>query len=110
MKEKLPFVSVVIASFNRKYIIEESISSALNQDYPKEDFEVIVVDNNSTDGTVNEVLNVFPKEIKEGKLKLVPLTYNSGSSGSYVEALFHLNPKWQYLLKMMKILSWISLA
>ena len=52
---KKPFVSVVVASYNRKYIINESIQSILSQNYPENSFEVIVVDNNSNDGTVSEI-------------------------------------------------------
>ena len=50
---KKPFVSIVVASYNRKYIINESIQSILSQNYPEDSFEVIVVDNNSNDGTVS---------------------------------------------------------
>ena len=60
-----PFVTVVVASYNRKYIINESIQSILSQDYPAEYFEVIVVDNNSTDGTVSEIKGLFSTDIEE---------------------------------------------
>ena len=45
--DKVTFVSIVVASYNRKYIINETIASLLNQDYPKEKYEIILVDNNS---------------------------------------------------------------
>ena len=61
--EEFPFVSIVIASFNRKDIIEESISSALNQSYPKNKFEILLVDNNSSDGTIQEVNLLFADQI-----------------------------------------------
>ena len=39
MKNNLfPFISIVIASFNRKDIIEESIKSTLNQQYKEDPF------------------------------------------------------------------------
>ena len=80
---KKPFVSIVVASYNRKYIINESIQSILSQNYP----EVIVVDNNSNDGTVSEIKKIFSREIDNKKIKLLDLKLNSGSSGSYIEAL-----------------------
>jgi glycosyltransferase involved in cell wall biosynthesis len=46
-----PLVSVVIASKNNERIIEECLKSVSNQTYPREDIEIIVVDNNSTDKT-----------------------------------------------------------
>lgn len=46
---KYPLVSIVIPVYNREKIILETINSAKNQTYPN--FEIILVDNNSTDNT-----------------------------------------------------------
>ena len=97
---KKPFVSVVVASYNRKYIINESIQSILSQNYPENSFEVIVVDNNSNDGTVSEIKKIFSREIDNKKIKLLDLKLNSGSSGSYIEALKVIREDWKYMLKM----------
>ena len=100
MKSNIPYISIVIASYNRNAITQESIISALNQDYPNNFFEVLIVDNNSFDGTVEEIKNNFSDYIKSEKLKVIPLKYNSGSSGSYVECLRHMTKGWNYMLKM----------
>jgi glycosyltransferase involved in cell wall biosynthesis len=50
---KNPFVSILIPTYNRETLIAESIHSALSQDY--ENFEVVVVDNASTDGTWSQI-------------------------------------------------------
>ena len=97
---KKPFVSIVVASYNRKYIINESIQSILSQNYPEDSFEVIVVDNNSNDGTVSEIKKIFSREIDNKKIKLLDLKLNSGSSGSYIEALKVIREDWKYMLKM----------
>ena len=97
---KKPFVSIVVASYNRKYIINESIQSILSQNYPEDSFEVIVVDNNSNDGTVSEIKKIFSREIDNKKIKLLDLKLNSGSSGSYIEALKVIHEDWKYMLKM----------
>jgi glycosyltransferase involved in cell wall biosynthesis len=51
-----PLVSILIPTYNRKDLVLESLESAVNQTY--KNIEVIVVDNNSTDGTF-EVLKKF---------------------------------------------------
>lgn len=45
----MPKISILIPVFNREKLISDSILSALNQNF--EDFEIIVVDNASDDGT-----------------------------------------------------------
>ena len=40
---KKPFVSIVVASYNRKYIINESIQSILSQNYPEDSFENMII-------------------------------------------------------------------
>lgn len=47
--ERLPLVSILIPVYNRVGLVAESIQSALAQTYPA--FEIVVVDNASTDGT-----------------------------------------------------------
>ena len=37
--------------------IQETLNSLISQDYPKESYEIIVVDNNSTDRTYNLLIN-----------------------------------------------------
>ena len=54
MKEN-PFVSIVVASYNRKYIIKENIQSLIALDYPNESYEIVLIDNYSMDGTIEEV-------------------------------------------------------
>jgi glycosyltransferase involved in cell wall biosynthesis len=49
--EKSPLVSVVICTYNRRSLLRECLTSLLNQTYPKDDYEIIVVDDGSTDGT-----------------------------------------------------------
>ncbi|OGW50241.1 MAG: hypothetical protein A2078_03900 [Nitrospirae bacterium GWC2_57_9] len=47
--------SVIVCTYNRADLLRSSIQSILEQDLPQDAFEVIVVDNNSKDGTADAV-------------------------------------------------------
>jgi glucosyl-dolichyl phosphate glucuronosyltransferase len=47
----LPFVSVIIPTYNRGKLLALTLDSFLNQSYPSERYEIIVSNNNSTDIT-----------------------------------------------------------
>jgi glycosyltransferase involved in cell wall biosynthesis len=46
-----PFVSVVIPTYNRPGLLAKTVESFLQQTYPADRFEIIIVDNNSSDDT-----------------------------------------------------------
>lgn len=56
------YVSVIIPVYNRKNFIRHCLESVLAQDF-KGDYEIIVVDDGSTDGTV-EILKEFSSRVK----------------------------------------------
>ncbi len=53
-----PFVSVIVVNWNGKAFLDDCLSSLRNQTFL--DFELIVVDNGSTDGSVEIVRSHFP--------------------------------------------------
>ena len=53
MGEMFPFVSIVIPTFNRGNYLSITLDSFLSQDYPKDSFEIIIANNNSTDNTAS---------------------------------------------------------
>tara|TARA_B100001989_G_C24526649_1_gene459048 strand:- start:307 stop:1131 length:825 start_codon:yes stop_codon:yes gene_type:complete len=65
------YFSVIIPSFNGIFYLKKSINSVLNQTYKM--FEIIVIDNNSTDGSQNYI-----KSLKSSNIKLL-ITDNYGS-------------------------------
>ena len=48
----LPFVSIIVCTYNRKRLLNDCLSSILRIDYPKSKYEVIVIDGGSTDDTL----------------------------------------------------------
>ena len=50
MQENLPFISIVVPALNEEKLLCQCLSSLRKQDYAG-DYEIIVVDNNSTDRT-----------------------------------------------------------
>lgn len=60
MKIVIPFISVVIPACNEEEYISRCLCSVVNLDYPSEQYEVIVVNNNSSDKTREIVGRDFP--------------------------------------------------
>jgi cellulose synthase/poly-beta-1,6-N-acetylglucosamine synthase-like glycosyltransferase len=61
------YVSIVVPVYNGERTIEECIKSLLDLEYPKEKYEIIVVDNNSTDNSI-EIAKKYPvRLLYEGK-------------------------------------------
>ena len=49
--DRLPFVSVIIPTYNRARLLQMTVDSFLAQDYPEDRYEIIISNNNSTDET-----------------------------------------------------------
>jgi len=69
------FVSIIIVNYNGKDFLEEALSSIFEINYPKNLYEVIVVDNDSQDDSVDYIKKHFPKVI------LIESTKNLGFAG-----------------------------
>lgn len=86
-----PKVSVVMSVYNQEPYIRESIDSVLNQTFS--DFELIIIDDGSTDGSEEIVLSYVDPRIryvKNGKNLGIVATSNRGLSlatGKYVARL-----------------------
>ena len=74
-------ISVIIVSYNVKDFICQCIRSVYNSDLKNEDYEIIVIDNDSHDNTINNLEQEFPNvkiiknEINEGFSKAVNKGY-----------------------------------
>jgi GT2 family glycosyltransferase len=70
LTETFPLVSIIIVNFNGKNLLEECLHSLHQIDY--ENYEVILVDNNSTDNSVEFTQNNF------SNVKIIKLDQNYG--------------------------------
>lgn len=55
------FITIVTVNFNGKKYLGDFLDSAFSQDYPRERYEVLVVDNGSTDNSKEYIERNFPK-------------------------------------------------
>ena len=57
--EPMPFVSVIVPTYNRANMLGTTIKSLINQSYDKKNYEIIVVDNNSSDNTLQVIEQLY---------------------------------------------------
>ena len=85
LKEKLipNLVSVLIPTYNQKLFVEETIESVLSQDY--NNYEIIISDNGSTDGT-QEILKNFQSKFPE-RIRIILNKDNTGLASNFNRGL-----------------------
>ncbi|MBU0634329.1 MAG: glycosyltransferase [Candidatus Omnitrophica bacterium] len=74
--EQTPFISIVIPTYNRAALLCECIKSVMRLEYPKDAFEIIVVDDGSTDGSEECLERMLPES--RGKIKYLREITNRG--------------------------------
>lgn len=65
-----PGVTIIIPCFNEEKWIQKTILSCINQDYPIEKLEVIVVDDCSTDKSAEKIKEIIHKLYEENDFKV----------------------------------------
>lgn len=76
----MELVSIIMPNYNSEKFILESIKSVLNQTY--QNIELIVIDDNSKDSSINKI-----NEIKDFRVKLIELKKNQGAAIARNEGL-----------------------
>jgi biofilm PGA synthesis N-glycosyltransferase PgaC len=72
--DQYPFVSVIVPAHNEAEVIFETVKTLLDLDWPE--FEVMVVDDGSTDGTVELLMPL----VEDGRLRLLAKEVNEGKA------------------------------
>jgi glycosyltransferase involved in cell wall biosynthesis len=62
-----PLISVTVAAYNEEKDLPKCLTAITTQDFPKEDYEIIVVDNNSTDKTAEIARSFGARVVTEAK-------------------------------------------
>jgi glycosyltransferase involved in cell wall biosynthesis len=86
----MPKVSVIIPAYNRLPLLKEAVDSVLAQDF--EDFELIVVDDGSTDGTGEEMKRYGRR------VRLFQHSENRGVSAARNRGILHARGKYTAFL------------
>ncbi len=87
MAHKLPRISIVIPAYNCADTVSYAIEACLNQDYPKDRTEIIIVDDDSTDDTRETVKNYPVKYIYHQKRRGPAAARNTGWKDSSGEGI-----------------------
>jgi len=82
----MPKVSIIIPTYNRLPMLKEAVDSVLAQDF--EDMELIVVDDGSTDRTVEEIKRYG------GRVKLLQHSVNKGVSAARNKGILQARGKY----------------
>lgn len=78
----LPFVTVLIPAYNEAQHIAATIQDKLNQDYPRDRLEIIVISDGSTDGTDDIV-----REFSSQNVRLIRRERREGKAAALNEAV-----------------------
>lgn len=91
--ESAPTISVIIPTYNRKQSLQRTLDSLRSQTFPRERFAVIVVDDDSTDGTSTVAHEPFPFAFVYARQKHKGATAarNYGAAISQAEVLVFLD-------------------
>lgn len=82
-----PFLSICIPTYNRLDIIRNNLEHLLA--YEGQDIEVVVTDNQSTDGTIE-----YLEAITDPRFRLVVNDTNIGGARNFIASIFHGNGKY----------------
>lgn len=88
----MPRIAVIIVNYNGQEYLSDLLSSLQKTNYPENDWDIIMVDNNSTDNSVKYIKDNYPK------VKLLLENENTGfAGGNNIGMEFALKNNYDYL-------------
>lgn len=102
-------LSVIIPIYNEEKYIAQCIDSVLQQDYPKNDLEILLVDGMSSDRTreiINEYSHKYPFiHLIDNPKKIVPCAMNIGIKAAKGDIIIRLDAHAKYETNYFSVLS-----
>jgi len=97
--QKTPMISIVIPVFNEERYLAECLNSLMALDYEKSEYEIILVDNGSTDKTLeiarNYPIKIFIKEgVKVGAVRNYGVAQAQGEYIIFLDSDCVAEPSW----------------
>ncbi|SHJ07118.1 Glycosyltransferase, catalytic subunit of cellulose synthase and poly-beta-1,6-N-acetylglucosamine synthase [Clostridium cavendishii DSM 21758] len=77
---RFPKISILIPAHNEELVIGKTVLSILKLDYPKDKMEVIVINDNSSDGT-GRILKEIQDNNKDRDIKVITTNKENGGKG-----------------------------
>ncbi len=89
-------ISIIIVNYNGKGLISDCLKALERQSF--KDFEVLIVDNSSLDGSLHKVRKFLEVSSMASLVKLISLNMNTGFAGGNSEGLKHASGDYIALL------------
>ena len=77
-----PFVTILVPTFNEERVIERRIDNLNRLEYPKDNYEIIVVDSGSTDNTISIVEEIIRGSYSHPKVRIVKEKTRNGKASA----------------------------
>jgi len=83
----VPKISLIIVNYNGRDLITNCLKGLEDQSF--KNFEIIIIDNGSIDGSLNEIKKYLDRSSIAPFIKLISLNENAGFAGGNLEGLKH---------------------
>jgi len=83
----MTYITIIVPCYNEEKYIKQCIESIFQSDYPRNFYEVIMIDGNSSDNTVNIIREHKEIILLHNPKKIVPISMNMGleiAKGEYI--------------------------